>query len=166
MSDGLEHSFETFPNLHARAALIRDSLADHVRRAIFEFLDLDPDLRSRLQAEPIHTVKESYPLKRYLRGQLLGSSATLAEDGQPYPWVDSESTMSSFSQRADGTMVLTPVEKMTFRLGPGITLGGVRFELRGPNPGMPTSEGAESAASGSREGTAEASRTHGEFFDQ
>lgn len=156
VSDGLEHSFETFPNLHARAALVRDSLADHVRRAIFELLDLDPDLRARLQAEPFNTVKESYPFRRYLRGHLEGSSGTLAEEGRPYPWVDWESTMSSFSQDADGTVVLTPVEKMTFRFGPGITLSRIGFELWGPKPGQPPSDGAESPVSASTEGTSEA----------
>lgn len=135
VSNGLEHAFITLPELHARALAVRGVLAGHVRMAILEVLDLGSDAIDALGEPPYRTVKESYPFSRHWRGRLAGKGENLAADDQPYPWVDWSSTIVAFSQNDDGSFALTPREDVTFRLGPGISMSGMSFELWGPRAG-------------------------------
>jgi hypothetical protein len=130
ISDGLEHGFANFPDLHPRAAEVRDALAAHVRSAILALLTLDPPLLARLTSQLLVTVKLAPNMRRSIRGRLVGSGEVLADEGNPYPWVDWRSRIAGFSERPGGLFDVTPSDTVTLRLGPGITFEG-SYEVSG-----------------------------------
>jgi hypothetical protein len=131
-SDAIEHSFQTFTDVHGEVAGIEDRLAAHVRAAIIEIADVDPETRAAALSRPYESPRESFPFRQIVRGRLTAPSDELAEPGLPYPWLDWDQTVSAFARNPDGGYRVTPTGQISPRLAPGVTFSMTSREIWGP----------------------------------
>lgn len=87
-SDGLEHMFDDFPDLHARAQGCRDCAAVHVRRAIFELIGVEPGDLATLTSMPYLSPVSLESADRVIHAVLIGDGEHLAQSGMGHPMLD------------------------------------------------------------------------------
>lgn len=139
-SDGLEHGYMRFPDVHAKAVAANRQTAKYVRRAILEHAGLSQDQLNRLVSQDYD---EPFYLHytKYIWGSLEGDGDRLAADGQEYPMLQWRSTIRELPTAPNETPRLQLVESYTARLGEGIGFKPVRLEVRGPaGRGTPESD--------------------------
>ncbi|MBK6386484.1 MAG: hypothetical protein IPF71_06550 [Rhodoferax sp.] len=86
-SDGFEHGFLGFAEVHAQSSLIRSKLADYLRRSILEELALDAKDTATMTVPP-YDKPGHLRLVKYLRGKLISSDQSLAAEGHtPDPFL-------------------------------------------------------------------------------
>ena len=121
-SDGLEHGFLAFDEIHAHAEEVYDRLAQHVREALFAFCDLDERAKSIVLADPYDKPMGTWPLVKFVRGKLLGKGTDLAPSNQAYPFIRWRSSVSSCTADENGKMNFQFTDSFTPQLGEGISL--------------------------------------------
>jgi hypothetical protein len=121
-SDGFEHGYLAFHEIHAHAAEVYERLAEHVRSAIFSLSELDQNTTRIVLSEPYDKPLGTWPLLKFIRGKLIGESADLAPPDQAYPFVKWRSSVSSCSVDPNGKMNTQFTGSLTPQLGEGISL--------------------------------------------
>jgi hypothetical protein len=121
-SDGLEHGFLAFDEIHAHAEEVYERLAQYVRAALFAFCDLDERTKSIVLTDPYDKPMGTWPLVKFVRGKLLGKGTDLAPSNQAYPFIKWRSSVSSCTADAHGKMNFEFTESFTPQLGEGISL--------------------------------------------
>ena len=131
VSDGFQHGFLPLDEAYKRASSIRVRLAALVRAAIFKLLNMEPSISEELTNGPLDRPKGHWPIAKYLRGQLLGSSDTLAADGQEYPYMRWNPNLTSCQLREYNLDIQTN-DTFTAILGTGITYRPQSIEVWEP----------------------------------
>lgn len=130
-SDGLEHGFLGFDEIRNKSASIRSRMATLIRNAIFDLIELAPEVTQILQTEPFDRPLGNGPMARYLRGKLIGNGEQLAADGGVYPFIEWTVSVKSAAPTGPGRMETSFTESMTPKLGPGIVFKPVKHEVWG-----------------------------------
>jgi len=131
-SDGFEHGFMPFDEIRNRARTVRDNTAAYLRKAILDLVAVKEGYRDILLAAPYNVPLGNWPVVKYMRGQLLGESDTLAAEGNEYPILSWRSTIKSVDFSASGEYVIKSDETFTARLGNGISFQPKSFEVWKP----------------------------------
>lgn len=129
-SDGFEHGFLTPPELHSLAKPIRNSAATHVRKAIFELMDLPTETVSVLEDL---TPRGYWPIAKYIRGTILSNSDTIAKEGSRYPFLRWSSGIRKAQIDEDGTLRITPNETVVPELAKGAKISIRSYEAWQPD---------------------------------
>ena len=85
-SDGFEHGFLGFAEVHAQSSLVRSKLADYLRKSILNELALDAMDTSTMTVPP-YDKPGHLRLVKYLRGKLISSDESLVAEGQTHPFL-------------------------------------------------------------------------------
>lgn len=115
-SDGVEHMFKDFPDLHRMSAAVRDKTAQHVRSSLLNLLGVVP-------ASDVSASEVPQDLTRFdgcaVSGCLESGAAKLAADGYSHPMMAGRYAIESFVAKGDGYDVRI---KNNFQiiLGPGV----------------------------------------------
>jgi hypothetical protein len=130
-SDGLEHGFMGFPDIHAKAVAVNRKTAGYLRRAILEHVGLPPGQLKVLLGAPY---EEPFYLHytKYIWGELIGEGDRLGASDQEYPILQWRSTIRELPTAPDETPRIQLVESYTPRLADGIGFVPSRIEIRAP----------------------------------
>ncbi len=132
MADG-EHGFEAFDKIRALAVEAKErGAAEHVRRALFELLQLSTTATATLTSGRYKKPSSNWLMTKYVRGKFIGPADKLAAPGQEYPLLRREGRVSAFRRKVDGTYELSFAENMTAVCGDGVQFGPEAFEVWGP----------------------------------
>lgn len=123
-SNGFEHGFMRLSEISQKSSNVRDRTATYVRHAILEMSGLDDNIIKDLISDPYHTPLGHWPLLKYLRGKLIGSSNELAAPGNAYPFVRWGSEIKTYA--FDGSKMEIQVNE---NLTPEIA-DGIRIQLK------------------------------------
>jgi hypothetical protein len=146
ISDGFEHGYSDFGDLHGPAASIRPKTAQHVRAAILELSGLRRDAWQELGSGRHATPLEMDDYARYLRGHLVGEGAQLAADGEEYPFLEWTSKPSLAAAGEEGAITISGSETFTVRTADAISFRAESYELWGPRSDSHDSEEAPTAS--------------------
>jgi hypothetical protein len=129
-SDGLEHGFMPYDRIRSHATAAHRKLAQYIRLSILELTGIDSGILQKLLNDPFDRPIGSAPLTKYMRGQIVGSAATLSKEGNVYPILIWNATIKSAKFSADGkTLSIEPEEKLTVAFGPGLSFKPKRTEI-------------------------------------
>ncbi len=113
-SDGFEHGFEQFNKIRALAVRAKEcGASEHVRRALFELLELAPAATATLTSGRYEKPRANWLITKYVRGTFLGPGDKLAAADQEYPLLRWEGRVSAFARKDDGTHELSFNESIT-----------------------------------------------------
>jgi hypothetical protein len=104
-SDGLEHMFKSFRELHGSARACRDATAAHVREAILTSLELPAEVVEQLTGEPFAKPVELRKLQHIMGGTITGPP--LIEDLHAHPHLRGTSVIGDVVANEDGTYQYT-----------------------------------------------------------
>lgn len=130
-SDGLEHGFLGFDEIRNKSASVRSRMATLIRNAIFNLIELAPEVTEILQTEPFDRPLGNGPMTRYLRGKLIGDGEQLSAEGGAYPFIEWTVSVKGARPTGAGRMDAAFTESMTPKLGHGIVFQPVRHEVWG-----------------------------------
>jgi hypothetical protein len=131
-SDGFEHGFMPYDEIRLHARKVRDKTASYLRQAIVGLLDIEQRYYQQLFSEPYNDPLGHWPIVKYIRGQLLGSSSQLAADGNVYPIMNWASTLKSVEMNDKGDFQINSEDNLTAKLGEGISFQPHSFEVWKP----------------------------------
>ena len=134
-SDGLEHGFGAFDQIHAASVKHRDQLGVLVRHAIFELAKASESCQKELLNDPWDTAVAASRVSKFLRCTLNGDPNDFALEDQAYPYFELHSGIKSVSTAPDGSVTMEPTEEAVRFVGPNIEITDARFEVWGP-PGI------------------------------
>lgn len=119
-SDGLEHMFDDFPNLQARAQGCRDCAASHVRSAVLELIGLNPADLVTLTSMPYVKPVSLESADRVVHATLFGGGDRLAKVGAAHPMLETWiQEIRSIQPKGDGYEIeISDTQK--WALGPGV----------------------------------------------
>jgi hypothetical protein len=129
VSDGLEHGFSEYAEMQAPAREVIVRTAQHLRRAIFDMLNLEGQVRDRLLGKDFNEARGPVALVRYLRGTLSGPAEGLAMPDQLYPLMEWRGGIKSVVRGEDNKYSFTSDEAFTAKLGQGVTFTPGRYEV-------------------------------------
>jgi hypothetical protein len=132
-SDGFEHGFLDFRDIHPLAQDVRHRMAEYVRGAIFELCVLDDAVTEILTKEPFDKPLGYWPPARYVWGRLRGSNPQLAVEGKAYPFLLWEPRVEECRVGEDGKIHVRFSETYTPELGEGISFEDGRHEVWEPS---------------------------------
>jgi hypothetical protein len=119
VSDGLEHGFLGFPELHGLAAKCRDAAGRHIRQSILEFLDhLPPEIHDRLMGSTYDRPITGHGVSRSITGLFTGDG-DLAAPGNRHPYLEWARRVKAVSRRG-AEYQLEIEESFPLRCGGGI----------------------------------------------
>jgi hypothetical protein len=131
-SDGFEHGFMPFDKIRNKARAVRDKTATYLRKAILDLIKIEEVHREILLNTPYKVPLGNWPVVKYMRGQLLGDSDNLAAKGNEYPILSWKSTIKSAKLLSSGEYDFKFEDKLTPKLGEGISFKRKRFEVWKP----------------------------------
>ena len=131
-SDGFEHGYMPFDEIRNKARAVRNKTAACFRKAIFKLVGIEKAYQDVLLATPYDVPLGIWPVVKYIRGQLLGDSDNLALKGNEYPIMSWHSTIKSVDFSESGEYDIKFEEKLTARLGNGISFQPGAFEVWAP----------------------------------
>lgn len=129
VSDAFEHSFKEFGELRDIAEELVVTVADHVRRAIFEFMDLDQATCSILFGAPFTKPKGPDRIVQYAFGKIVGNGAELAASDQAYPSLGWSFRFKPASTNEPSELRTTIDNRIFPRLAEGLAFRLERLEL-------------------------------------
>lgn len=132
-SDGFEHGYIGFDELQSESREIRTRLAQHVRGAILELLDIDAETKERLMKKPFSKPMGHWPLVKYLRGTLVSDGDNLAPPGYSYPSMEWKTTIKSCVTNKNGDLDIEFDESFTASLADGVEFQLGSMEIWEPN---------------------------------
>lgn len=124
-SDGFEHGFLGFTEVHAHSAKIRVDVANHLRRSILNELQLEDATVATLSEPPYDRPGHLHSAK-YLRGKLVSQTSNLAAPDQTYPMLRWTTSYRDTSAAASDEVTIEVDETFT-----GMFATGVSFHLTG-----------------------------------
>jgi hypothetical protein len=131
-SDGFEHGFMSFDKIQEHAKQVRDKTALYLRKAVLRLLDIEQIYSETILSFPRDIPLGHWPVVKYIRGQLLGSSDELAVEENEYPILAWRSMIKSVDTNDEGKYSLNFEEKFTPKLGEGIAFKPQTFEVWRP----------------------------------
>jgi hypothetical protein len=131
-SDGFEHGFMPFGRIRDKARVVRDMTAAYLRKAILDLVKIEEAHREILLNAPYKDPLGNWPVVKYVRGQLLGDSDSLAAKGNEYPILSWKSTIKSAKLLKSGEYDFKFEDKLTPQLGEGISFKSKRFQVWKP----------------------------------
>ena len=120
-SDGFEHGFLSYKDIIESSKDVRRRMAEYTRTAIIELCGLEEDILNILLTKPFNKPLGYWPLAKYLRGKLIGTSDQLAAKGYTYPFMKWKPTIKSASVNKKGQYNITIKDSITPVLGKGIS---------------------------------------------
>lgn len=131
-SDGLEHGFLGFDKIRELSKDVRHRMAGYVRTAILTLCGLGTGAFETLTKDPFDKPLGHWPLAKYIRGRLLGSSPDLAATDNAYPFMRWKTVITECGVGEDGKIDMKLSEELTPELGEGIRFEGGGFEVWKP----------------------------------
>ena len=132
-SDGLEHGFLGYEKMHEYARDVRHRMAAYIRIAILELSEVPDDVLKILLNDPFDKPLGHWLLAKYVRGQLLGNSPTLAREGNQYPFLRWNPSIKSCVPDAAGKLSIQFSESFTVELADGIRFQPQSVEVWQPD---------------------------------
>jgi hypothetical protein len=129
-SDGLEHGYLAFADVHATAVAVNRLTAKYLRRTILQHAGLSRDQVGRL-LEPPYDEPLNLHYAKHIWGTLKGEGEQLAAPGQDYPMLLWRSTTRGLPTPPDEDPRVQFVESYTARLAEGIGFAPNRIEVWG-----------------------------------
>ena len=129
VSDAFEHGFSDFGDIHKPAREVIVKTAEYLRRAIFELINIDLSLVERALGPAYNEPRGPLNLVRYLRGSLVGRPEHLAAINQSYPMFEWRTKLKSVRIGEDGLYQFEPDDTFTAKLGEGVQLRQITFEV-------------------------------------
>lgn len=130
-SDGFEHGYLGYEAIRENAESVRHELAKHVRASIFRLANVACATIDELTRGPYDKPVGYWPLAKYVRGTLLGTSEQLAAPGNNYPFIKWNPVVTACSV-SDGNINITTKETFTAELGEGIGYNQRSYEVWQP----------------------------------
>jgi hypothetical protein len=131
-SDGFEHGFMPFDEIRNKARPVRDKTANYLRKAILNIVGINSTYHDILLTTPYDVPLGYWPVAKYMRGQLLGDSDSLAAKGKEYPIMSWRSTIESIDYSDSGKYNVKFKDKLRVHLGDGISFRRKSFEVWAP----------------------------------
>lgn len=132
-SDGFEHGFLPFPDIHNAALRHREAAARYLRDAIFRCLELDDDTVVEL-TQPPYTRPFALRFAKYVWGKIIGDSDDLAAPDQQYPILTWRSDAVEESSEEGQDPRIGFKETFAPKLAEGIKFQLARYEVWGAKP--------------------------------
>lgn len=129
-SDGFEHGFLGFAQVHAHSDAVRVKVAAHLRHSILDELGLDAADASTIAAAPYDVPGHLHSTK-YLRGRLLAPTDALAATGQAYPYLQWRTVFRDVSDPATDDVMFKMEETFTGQFAEGVAFKPTRIEVWG-----------------------------------
>ncbi len=101
-SDGFEHGFMTFPEVHAIAVEMRERTAAHIRAALLGLGGVAAQSASVLLKHPFEVPVTPNTTRAYLHGRIIGEGDELAATGHAYPFLDWDLELGGWKREANG----------------------------------------------------------------
>lgn len=134
-SDGFEHGFLSLKEAHELAAKSHLKTAAYLRRAIFDLAGLDQETQNTLLNPPYNRPLERWHLDFQVRGKLVGAVDDLAPQKGDHPYLDwDDEGMSGTPVEGGRVKIEFRENKLTARLGKGVTLNVDNIQVFGPPP--------------------------------
>lgn len=130
-SDGFEHAYRPFPELHADAKEVLLKAASYLRQVIVKRLQLGAVLEAEALAAPYDTPFHLH-FAKYLRGKLLEVREDPAAEGQLYPFMIWSSKVTEIETPEDQDPGVRFTDTITVRVAQGVKFQGTRAEVWGP----------------------------------
>jgi hypothetical protein len=134
-SDGLEHAYRDFDTVRAFAAQAKQlGAAKHIRRAIFELVEMRPESIKFLTTGRYEKPRTNWPASSILRGTFVGPADKLAPTGERYPvFTWSGGGIHDIVLESDGTHTITPeTVNVNVRNGDGVECRDTTLGIWGP----------------------------------
>jgi hypothetical protein len=130
-SDGFEHGFLNFQEIHSLATTARDAAAKYLREAILNVATPKSNFDS-ICGGNYSEMLAAFHFVRYFRGKLQGDGAELAAIGEAYPCLSWTSRIKEYQRLPEGRVKLVPEETIRPRLAHGISFIPGSIEAWGP----------------------------------
>lgn len=129
-SDNFEHGFENAGKLHVPARLCLVATAKYLREAIVNILEISPESKRSILGKKFQRPRGPLGVDTYLFGYLLGDPENLAPDGSDFPYLEWKTDIEdvTFDKKED-RYSFQPNHKFTARIGEGVRLENIRFEM-------------------------------------
>ena len=127
-SDGLEHGYLAFNEVHERARAVREKVAAYLRRCLLDELSLSPEFVALLTSAP-YDAPGHLQTSKYLRSTIVGNGE-LAAPGEAYPFFAWRTNYKE-TPSAENTVSFTMEEEVKARVASGVSMRGLRFEIWG-----------------------------------
>jgi hypothetical protein len=129
VSDGFEHGYSDFGSMRKPAQEIIVKTAAYLRQAILEATGIELRLLERALGPQYSVPRGPLMLVRYLRGTLTGAVEELAAEGELYPIFFWRGGLQKVQLGEDGVYQFTPNDTFTAKLGAGVQLSRIRYEV-------------------------------------
>lgn len=131
-SDGYEHSYMPFDQIHYEASEIHNRTAHYLRQAIIELGNIKEPTRTTLLSPPFD---KPFPLGfvKYIHGHLIGNSDDLAAEDQAYPFIEWRSRVQEVVE-GDSDIYINTNEDISPKLNKEVNFQFNRIEIWGGPP--------------------------------
>lgn len=127
-SDGFEHGFLEFGRIRELATDVRHRMAGYIRGAILDLCELDEPVSRRLTSGPFDKPLGYWPVVKYMRGRLVGSSDQLAAPGNAYPFLRWDPGVKKCEVTEQGEINVRFTDSFTGEFGEGTSFVPTRHE--------------------------------------
>lgn len=128
-SDGFEHGSLELPEYREAARVHGRAMLDYVRDGVLALLDLPEDVRAGLRSKrPLDVT----PIWNEVNGVLTGNvedPERLGEAGQPYPYLDWDTTLRDLRLMPDGRTQIVPRMTLIPHFADGVALSEMTHRL-------------------------------------
>jgi len=128
-SDGFEHSFLAFDEVHAHSDAVRDGIAEHLRRSILDELALDPADFASLMSAPYSTPGHLRTTKA-VRGTLVCRDEQLAASGEAYPYLEWKTNLREVPNESADDLTFKMDDTFTGHFADGVVCRLSKIEMR------------------------------------
>ena len=130
VSDGFEHGFLDYSELHNKSDSVRAKVARHLRKAIIKELAMDSADEALLLNAPYISPGHLHSAK-YLRGTLVTPGNQLAAEGQAYPFIEWKTSYHEVPNSSPDEVKFQLREHLTAQIASGATFRIGKIEMWG-----------------------------------
>lgn len=131
ISDGFEHGYKDFGELHGPSLRVRDRTGQLVRGSWLRLAGVPEAIRSELTDGRYEEPVDMTEYVRYMRGRLIGTADQLAPEGEEYPYLEWTSA-PRLQDAGEGRITISGEETFTVRTSEGIGFQAQSYEFWGP----------------------------------
>lgn len=131
ISDGFEHGYKDFGDLHGPSLRVRDRAGRLIRGSWLRLAGVSEDIQSELTSGRYEVPVDMTEYVRYMRGRLIGTADELAPDGEEYPYLEWTSA-PRLQDAGEGRITISGEETFTVRTAEGIGFQAQSYEFWGP----------------------------------
>jgi hypothetical protein len=153
VSDGFEHGYSDFSDMRKPAHEVIVKTAEYLRRAIIEFVGIEPSMVERALGPNYNTPRGPLNLVRYMRGTLIGKPEQLAAKDQQYPLLEWHTKLKTVQIGENGEYRFGQDQSFTTKIGEDVKFLPARFEVWDGSTIQPTPGPAPAAPATSVEPT-------------